>query len=189
MKTIGIKLADGSFYPVLEDNSNQEKTLDLTTANNNQTTVMVDLYRSSLCSMEDAEYVDTLQIDNLIEHPNGEPDITFTISIDENKKLSAKIVDKETGSQSKTTITLVSRTEEQRLLTDDYKVSDSQIHSVSELQETPVTSKIKKGGGLLAAASALALANQQKEKDETTVTFDTAQNTIIIDSSDLEKPN
>ena len=58
MKTIGIKLADGSFYPVLEDNSNQEKTLDLTTANNNQTTVMVDLYRSSLCSMEDAEYVD-----------------------------------------------------------------------------------------------------------------------------------
>jgi LysM repeat protein len=189
MKTIGIKLADGSFYPVLEDNSNQEKTLDLTTANNNQTTVMVDLYRSSLCSMEDAEYVDTLQIDNLIEHPNGEPDITFTISIDENKKLSAKIVDKETGSQSKTTITLVSRTEEQRLLTDDYKVSDSQIHSVSELQETPVASKIKKGGGLLAAASALALANQQKEKDETTVTFDTAQNTIIIDSSDLEKPN
>lgn len=189
MKTIGIKLADGSFYPVLEDNSNQEKTLDLTTANNNQTTVMVDLYRSSLCSMEDAEYVDTLQIDNLIEHPNGEPDITFTISIDENKKLSAKIVDKETGSQSKTTITLVSRTEEQRLLTDDYKVSDSQIHSVSELQETPVASKIKKGGGLLAAASALALANQQKDKDETTVTFDTAQNTIIIDSSDLEKPN
>jgi len=187
MKTIGIKLADGSFYPVLEDNSNQEKTLDLTTANNNQTTVMVDLYRSSLCSMEDAEYVDTLQIDNLIEHPNGEPDITFTISIDENKKLSAKIVDKETGSQSKTTITLVSRTEEQRLLTDDYKVSDSQIHSVSELQETPIANKIKKGGGLLAAASALALANQQKEKDETTVTFDTAQNTIIIDSSDLEK--
>lgn len=189
MKTIGIKLADGSFYPVLEDNSNQEKTLDLTTANNNQTTVMVDLYRSSLCSMEDAEYVDTLQIDNLIEHPNGEPDITFTISIDENKKLSAKIVDKETGSQSKTTITLVSRTEEQRLLTDDYKVSDSQIHSVSELQETPVANKIKKGGGLLAAASAIALANQQKDKDETTVTFDTAQNTIIIDSSDLEKSN
>lgn len=187
MKTIGIKLADGSFYPVLEDNSNQEKTLDLTTANNNQTTVMVDLYRSSLCSMEDAEYVDTLQIDNLIEHPNGEPDITFTISIDENKKLSAKIVDKETGSQSKTTITLVSRTEEQRLLTDNYKVSDSQIHSVSELQETPIANKIKKGGGLLAAASAIALANQQKEKDETTVTFDTAQNTIIIDSSDLEK--
>lgn len=186
MKTIGIKLADGSFYPVLEDNSNQEKTLDLTTANNNQTTVMVDLYRSALCSMEDAEYVDTLQIDNLVEHPIGEPDITFTISIDENKQLSAKIVDKETGSQSKTSITLVSRTEEQRLSTDDYSVSDSQIHSVSELyDDSKKTTKVAiAGGGLLAAAAALA---SNSEDDKTTVTFDSAENTIIADTTEISE--
>lgn len=186
MKTIGIKLADGSFYPVLEDNSNQEKTLDLTTANNNQTTVMVDLYRSALCSMEDAEYVDTLQIDNLVEHPIGEPDITFTISIDENKQLSAKIVDKETGSQSKTSITLVSRTEEQRLSTDDYSVSDSQIHSVSELyDDSKKTTKVAiAGGGLLAAAAALA---SNSEDDKTTVTFDSAENTIVADTTEMSE--
>ena len=186
MKTIGIKLADGSFYPVLEDNSNQEKTLDLTTANNNQTTVMVDLYRSALCSMEDAEYVDTLQIDNLVEHPIGEPDITFTISIDENKQLSAKIVDKETGSQSKTSITLVSRTEEQRLSTDDYSVSDSQIHSVSELyDDSKKTTKVAiAGGGLLATAAALA---SNSEDDKTTVTFDSAENTIIADTTEISE--
>lgn len=186
MKTIGIKLADGSFYPVLEDNSNQEKTLDLTTANNNQTTVMVDLYRSALCSMEDAEYVDTLQIDNLVEHPIGEPDITFTISIDENKQLSAKIVDKETGSQSKTSITLVSRTEEQRLSTDDYSVSDSQIHSVSELyDDSKKTTKVAiAGGGLLAAAAALA---SNSEDDKTTVTFDSAENTIVADTTEISE--
>lgn len=205
MKTIGIKLADGSFYPVLEDNSNQEKTLDLTTANNNQTTVMVDLYRSSLCSMEDAEYVDTLQIDNLVEHPNGEPDITFTISIDEDNQLSAKIVDRETGSQSKTSITLVSRTEEQRLQPDNYSISDSQIHSVSELEEKPTQKKALKGG-LLAAATAIALANAKSESeksnseensdndlddnpstdfDKTTVTFDTAEDTLIMNTDEL----
>lgn len=186
MKTIGIKLADGSFYPVLEDNSNQEKTLDLTTANNNQTTVMVDLYRSALCSMEDAEYVDTLQIDNLVEHPIGEPDITFTISIDENKQLSAKIVDKETGSQSKTSITLVSRTEEQRLSTDDYSVSDSQIHSVSELyDDSKKSTKVAiAGGGLLAAAAALA---SNSEDDKTTVTFDSAENTIVADTTEISE--
>ena len=186
MKTIGIKLADGSFYPVLEDNSNQEKTLDLTTANNNQTTVMVDLYRSALCSMEDAEYVDTLQIDNLVEHPIGEPDITFTISIDENKQLSAKIVDKETGSQSKTSITLVSRTEEQRLSTDDYSVSDSQIHSVSELyDDSKKTTKVAiAGGGLLATATALA---SNSEDDKTTVTFDSAENTIVADTTEISE--
>ena len=60
MKTIGIKLADGSFYPVLEEFSNSEKHLELTTAHNNQTKVMVDLYRSKTCSMDDAEYVDSL---------------------------------------------------------------------------------------------------------------------------------
>ena len=97
MKTIGIKLADGSFYPVLEDNKPSEKQLELTTAHNNQTKVMVDLYRSATCSMDDAEYVDSLQIENLNARPNGEADIKFSVSLDEDNKLSAKIVDSETG--------------------------------------------------------------------------------------------
>ena len=123
MKTIGIKLADGSFYPVLQEGEAGEAKLDLTTAHNNQTRVMVDLYRSSTSSMEDAEYVDTLQIDHLKEHPNGEPNISFVVSIDENKELSARIVDPETGAQSDTNITLVSRTLEERLVTDNYDIS------------------------------------------------------------------
>ena len=110
MKTIGIKLADGSFYPVLEDNKPSEKQLELTTAHNNQTKVMVDLYRSATCSMDDAEYVDSLQIENLNARPNGEADIKFSVSLDEDNKLSAKIVDSETGNESNTNITLVSRT-------------------------------------------------------------------------------
>ena len=65
MRTVGIKLADGSFYPIMEEGTAQKKTLELTTAHNNQTCVMVDLYRSKTCSMEDAEYIDTLKIENL----------------------------------------------------------------------------------------------------------------------------
>ena len=102
MKTIGIKLADGSFYPVLEDNTPSEKNLELTTAHNNQTKVMVDLYRSATCSMDDAEYVDSLQIENLVARPNGEADIKFSVSLDEDNQLSAKIVDSETGNESNT---------------------------------------------------------------------------------------
>lgn len=134
MKTIGIKLADGSFYPILQDNTPSEKVLELTTAHNNQTKVMVDLYRSSTCNMDDAEYVDSLQIENLVAHPNGEATIAFTISIDDENQLSAKIVDEETGKESNTTITLVSRTIEERLTTDEYDIS---------------------GAGLLAAAAAV----------------------------------
>ena len=134
MKTIGIKLADGSFYPVLNEGAPSERLLELTTAHNNQTKVMVDLYRSEVGSMEDAEYVDSLQIENLIEHPNGEPTLTFTVSIDENNKLSAKMVDNETGLQSNATITLVSRTLEERLLPDEYDIKDPTIEGVSLTQ-------------------------------------------------------
>ena len=169
MKTIGIKLADGSFYPVLDEGKPSQKSLDLTTAHNNQTKIMVDLYRSANCTMDDAEYVDSLQIENLIEHPNGEPDITFQVSIDENNELSAKIVDKETGEQSKTTITLVSRTMEERLHTDDYNISDTIVEDSEEKQnsdENTDDNKVAKaaaigGMGLLAAASAI----REKEKN------------------------
>ena len=160
MKTIGIKLADGSFYPVLEDNTPSEKKLELTTAHNNQTKVMVDLYRSATCSMDDAEYVDSLQIENLVARPNGEADIKFTISLDEDNQLSAKIVDSETGNESNTTITLVSRTLEERLVTDEYGINDSNSNKASAVAAGAVAA-----GGLLAAAAAI----REKVKDETEV--------------------
>ena len=100
MKTVGIKLADGSFYPIMEEGTAQKKNLELTTAHNNQTCVMVDLYRSKNCTMEDAEYIDTLKIENLNEHPNGEPSISFDVGLDEDGELSASIADPETGNRS-----------------------------------------------------------------------------------------
>ena len=165
MKTIGIKLADGSFYPVLEDNTPSEKKLELTTAHNNQTKVMVDLYRSATCSMEDAEYVDSLQIDNLNAHPNGEADIKFTVSLDEDNQLSAKIVDSETGNESDTTITLVSRTLEERLVTDEYDINDTEEKSDSKAGA--VAAGALAAGGLLAAAAALRDKEAQNEAAET----------------------
>lgn len=161
MKTIGIKLADGSFYPVLEDNKPSEKQLELTTAHNNQTKVMVDLYRSATCSMDDAEYVDSLQIENLNARPNGEADIKFSVSLDEDNKLSAKIVDSETGNESNTNITLVSRTLEERLVTDEYGINDSDD---KKGKGTAVAAGALAAGGLLAAAAAMR--DKQKEEAE-----------------------
>ena len=175
MRTIGIKLADGSFYPVLEEFSNSEKQLDLTTAHNNQTKVMVDLYRSKNCSMEDAEYVDSLQIENLVAHPNGEPDISFTVAIDENNKLSAKIKDCETGNQSKTTITLVSRTIEERLTTDEYKISDS--------KDKP---KVRRLGFLAKAEKLRENENQEEHDNNTIIAFTPAADDEINKQKKLE---
>ena len=114
MKTIGIKLADGSFYPIMQEGSAEKRKLNLTTVKDNQTTVQVDLYRSESGTMQDAEYVDSLEIKNLVKHPNGEPDISLDISLDENNELKAELHDPETGKDSTTTVYLVSRSLEQR---------------------------------------------------------------------------
>src|SRR5574344_96984 len=110
MKYIGIKLADGSFYPVLEEGKAAEKLLDLTTVQDNQTTVQIDLYRSATSSMDDAEYVDTLELKHLQPHPNGEPDLQLKVSLDDSNELNAEVADAETGRKSETQVTLVSRT-------------------------------------------------------------------------------
>ena len=207
MKTIGIKLADGSFYPVLKEGSAQTKKLELTTANNNQTKVMVDLYRSSTCSMDDAEYVDSLQIENLIEHPNGEAVISFTVSLDDENQLDAKIIDEETGnSSSAEKIQLISRTIEERLVTDEFGISESQEPDFTETEVSeedienaqeglsPEEDSDSNNGAVAAAAAggiaagaglmAMASAIQKKQQEEESVNNEA----IEIEAEPAEEP-
>ena len=100
MKKIGIKLADGSFYPICEEGQAVKKTLEVTTSQDNQTTVQLDIYRSEKGTMEDAEYVDTVEVKNLTPHPNGEATLKVDLEIDQDNKLSATMVDTETGKKS-----------------------------------------------------------------------------------------
>ena len=201
MRTIGIKLADGSFYPVLEEFSNSEKQLDLTTAHNNQTKVMVDLYRSKNCSMEDAEYVDTLQIDGLVSHPNGEADISLNIGLDENNELHAELNDPETGSDSTVTVTLISRTLEERLEPTNFEVVGEVTDTIDEIKmpfensEENTEEDSKKdddfaekaagaavGGGLLAAAAMYKKQNESEQpKDEEIQNVETENDSFVAD--------
>lgn len=126
MKTIGIKLADGTFYPVLEEGTPKKRMLDLTTAKDNQTKVQIDLYRSEDGNMEDAEYVDTLEVTKLNPHPNGEPELHLSVGLDEDNNLTAEVVDPETGKKSETEVKLVSRTEAERAAPADFALADSE---------------------------------------------------------------
>ncbi len=185
MKQIGIKLADGSFYPILEDGQPASKKLGLTTVMDNQSRVVVDLYRSDTGTMEDAEYIDSLQINNLIAHPKVSVDIPLKITLDENNRLSAVLIDPETGATSNANITLVSRTLEERLEPMNYDVKmeddDFDIPETVDLEsESPLEKSAEKsnasaakvagavaavaaGGGLLAKMMA-----KQNEKNEAT---------------------
>ena len=132
-KSIGIKLADGTFYPILEEGVPAKKRMELTTVKDNQETVQVDLYRSENGSMEDAEYVDSLQIENLIAHPNGEPSLAFEISLDEENKLSAQICDPESGGKSNISITLVTRNENERESPANFELNSADFVETNEM--------------------------------------------------------
>ena len=123
-KKIGIKLADGSFYPIMEDGVPQKKLMELTTVQDNQTTASIDLYRSESGTMEDAEYVDTVEISELVPHPGGEASMSFTIQLDENNMLSAEVVDPESGKTSATKADLVNLPSEKRNSVPDYTLSE-----------------------------------------------------------------
>ena len=133
MKYIGIKLADGSFYPILEKGKSDKKTLDLTTVTDNQTTVQVDLYSSDTGTMEGAEYVDTLEIRQLEPHPNGEPDLHLEVSLDADDKLHAQVVDPETGKSSETQ-TVISHALEQRNTSETQFTEDSDTASSEDFE-------------------------------------------------------
>lgn len=127
MKTIGIKLADGTFYPILEEGTPKKRMLDLTTAKDNQSKVQIDLYRSESGTMDDAEYVDTLEVTNLNPHPNGEPELHLSMGIDENGELTAEVVDPETGKKSETQVNLVTRTKAEREAPNNFEISNDDI--------------------------------------------------------------
>ncbi|EPF26256.1 hypothetical protein HMPREF1221_01328 [Treponema socranskii subsp. paredis ATCC 35535] len=158
MKMIGIKLADGSFYPLLEEGVPAKKTLDLTTARDNQTAIIVDLYRSETNSMEGAEYAASLQIDNLVAQPNGEPDISFTVALDKDNKLFAEINDGKSGGRNTVTVSLVERAASE--------------HTDSDNRYGPAIT----AGAALAAGGLMHAASKEKSKDD------------ALDFSDLDLP-
>lgn len=105
---IGIKLSDGSFYPVLTVGETSEKQLKLTTARDGQTSIRLHLYRSASGTMEDAEYIDSLRIDDLNFHAMNEPTVALSVNIDESGNVSAELSDLETGKSASKTVAITS---------------------------------------------------------------------------------
>jgi LysM repeat protein len=92
---IGIKVANGEFYPILEEKSAIKKHLILTTAHDNQKSVQIDLYNSATNSMTEARYVGTIVVDNLTEKKQGDPSIKLIIASDAEGRVNAEAFDVE----------------------------------------------------------------------------------------------
>ncbi|MCL2214927.1 MAG: Hsp70 family protein [Treponema sp.] len=106
--TIGIKIANGEFYPLVEENSLVKKKLILTTVHDNQPSVQIDLFRSPVSNMADAQYIGTVVVENIKPKPKSEPSIEMVISSDENGNIIADAIDLDPDSHSEHYVLTVS---------------------------------------------------------------------------------
>jgi molecular chaperone DnaK (HSP70) len=93
---IGIKIANGEFYPLIEENSSIKKRLILTTVHDDQPSVQIDLYRSSSSTMTDAQYVGSLVVEKIKPKPKGDPSIEMVISSNSGGEIMADAIDLDT---------------------------------------------------------------------------------------------
>lgn len=101
---IGVKLADGSFYSVLEEDFTGRKKLVVTTSRDNQDSVQIDLYRGSL---EGAEaFIGSLMIENIQPAPKREPEIELQLGLDSSGNLEAFASDPMTGEKQSLSVSL-----------------------------------------------------------------------------------
>jgi len=96
--SIGIKIANGEFYPLLEEDSLVRKRLILTTVHDNQSGMQIDLYRSMAASMTDAQYIGSLVVENIKPRQKGEPSVEMVISSNADGEIIADAIDLDTGS-------------------------------------------------------------------------------------------
>jgi hypothetical protein len=91
--TIGIKIANGDFFSIIEENSNATKRLILTTVHDSQKSMQIDLYRSHMHTMADARYIGSIVVENIKPKSKGDPSVELVISSNEHGELSANATD------------------------------------------------------------------------------------------------
>lgn len=93
--TVGIKEANGNFYPIVEVNSPSKKRLLLTTAHDNQKSVQIDLYKSNTKSMKDALYIGSIVVENIAPKPKGKASIEMILNSNADGTLSVNVKEAE----------------------------------------------------------------------------------------------
>lgn len=126
MAYIGVKLANGEFYPIFEESTPTKKKLVVTTVNDNQPNVQIDLYRGEPGFLvDDSSYIGSLLVNDIARAPKGVPDIELDVLLKDDMTLEAFAQDKVSGGQSKFSVALT-----------ELPVSDIHAMPQFDLQET-----------------------------------------------------
>ncbi len=109
---IGIKIADGTYFPVLEENSSKRKRLILTTVNDNQSNVQIDLYKGEGDEFLNPSYVGSLTIDSIAPAEKGTPEIELKIGMNDENVLDAVAKDLASGTEESLSVSVASLPDE-----------------------------------------------------------------------------
>ena len=77
---IGIKLADGTFFPILDEDALSEQSLELTTVRENQESVQINLFKQ--VDETEPEYIGSLIVEDVSTGAAGDPTINLKIKLD-----------------------------------------------------------------------------------------------------------
>ena len=146
VSTIGIKIANGEFYSIIEENSSVKKRLVLTTVHDEQRSVQIDLYKSYTHTMADAYYIGSLVVENIRARPKGEPSIELIISSTANEEIIADAVDLDTSVQGEhhtLTVSLKSMDEDNLDETIDYELESNEAPPMGLFEKA---SKVQEAG-------------------------------------------
>lgn len=128
MAKIGIRLADGKFYSILNEGIASKKRLVVTTVKDDQASVQIDVYRSTEAS--DA-YIGSLVIENIPPRPSGEPDIRLDLSLDDDGNLLAFAREEATGEHQALSVSLKSLAEEEKYEIPDFDFQEDEEFDLS----------------------------------------------------------
>jgi hypothetical protein len=111
----------------MKEHSAVKKRVVLTTAHDNQRSIQIDLYKSLLRSMADAQYIGSLVVEELKPQPKGVPSVELIIASNSKGILTADAVDLDAsgGDGQHLTVSLTSLDEDGRGITiPDYEVEN-----------------------------------------------------------------
>ncbi len=121
---IGIKIADGTFYPILDEASKEKKKLVVTTVRDNQEQVQIELYRSSAESIEQGNYIGRLTIEDIPHSPKGELEVEVVIGVDDQGNLTAVATESLSGSRQSLTTSLSDSAAPNAFTVPDFELED-----------------------------------------------------------------
>ncbi len=126
---IGIKTANGDFYPILSAEAGvSQKRLVLTTVRDEQTTVQIDLYQSQdEDSTAPGPYIGSLIVENIAPAASGEPDINLTVGIDADGNLNSTATDTASGAYQSLSVGLESLAEDKVFEVPDFALDEERL--------------------------------------------------------------